>query len=67
MIVVWNNNHGQMFGFDTIEEYKTWIMEENQIDGICGFDNTIYDIKNGEECTDEKEVDLHQWHCDYLK
>ena len=64
MIIVWNNNHGDMYGFRDIDEYKEWIMKnKNEIDG---FDNSVYDVKTGEKCTDENQVDLHEWNCNVL-
>ena len=35
MIIVWNCQHGDMYGFKDIEEYKEWIMKnKNEIDGF---------------------------------
>jgi hypothetical protein len=49
MIIVWNNNHGDMYGFNTVPEYKEWIIKNDEIDG---FDNTVYNVRAGEKCCD---------------
>lgn len=64
MIIVWNCQHGDMYGFKDIEEYKEWIMKNK--DKIDGFDNYVYDVKSGEQCSDDNQVDLHEWNCNVL-
>jgi hypothetical protein len=58
MIIVVNNQKGQMFGFNTLDEYKEWIVKQDKIDA---FDNHIYEIESGQECTDDKYIDLQEW------
>jgi hypothetical protein len=40
MIIVVNNEKGQMFGFNTLDEYKEWIVKQDKIDA---FDNHVYE------------------------
>ena len=49
-----------MFGFKTLDEYKEWIVKQDKIDA---FDNHVYEIESGQECTDDKYIDLHEWNC----
>jgi hypothetical protein len=58
MIIVVNNQKGQMFGFNTLDEYKEWIVKQDKIDA---FDNQIYEIESGQECTYDKYIDLQEW------
>lgn len=60
MIIVWNNQKGQMFGFNTLAEYKKWVVAQDEIDA---FDNQVYEIESGQECTDDKYIDLQEWNC----
>lgn len=64
MVIVWNCCAGQMFGFNDVEEYKGWIAKNT--DNYSGFDNTVYEVESGEECTEDKEVYLHEWNCNVL-
>ena len=47
-----------MFGFNTLDEYKEWIVKQGKIDA---FDNHVYEIESGQECTDDKYIDLQEW------
>lgn len=64
MIIVWNQQRGDMYGFDNLDLYKEWIIKNK--DEISGFDNFVYDVKNGELCGDANEVDLHDWNRNVL-
>jgi hypothetical protein len=58
MVIVWNNNRGQMWGFNTLEDYKWWMKKQREIDG---FENHVYEVSNGQECTEETFVDMTDW------
>jgi hypothetical protein len=60
MIIVCNNNKGQMWGFNTLDDYKHWIVNQDKIDA---FDNHVYEVANGQECTEATFVDMNDWNC----
>ena len=63
MVIIWNNHEGQMFGFVNIESYKRWLVDQmNYSYPIRGYDNDVYEIKDGEECTEDKIVEMFEWY-----
>ena len=59
MIVVFNQEHGQIYGFANLEAYKEFAKRANWRD--C-WDNQIYDVGDGGEATDDNLLDLYSFH-----
>ena len=57
MIVVWNCERGQTYGFPTIEAYKQFAVSRDDAKNMCWCDQ-VHDVGDGGECTDDNQLDL---------
>ncbi len=61
MIVVWNYNRGDHYGFADLKAYEAFARETEGDDRTC-LEDQVYDVGTGGKATDE--LDLHTLKCD---
>jgi len=66
MIIVWNQDQGDMYAFKNIKKYKKWCNRKLKarpasIDYV--FDNHLWEVNNGEVTDDDNMLEVHNYHC----
>lgn len=61
MIVVWNYNRGDQYGFADLKAYEDFARETEGNDRTC-WEDQVYDVGTGGKATNE--LDLHALKCD---
>jgi len=60
MIIVWNNCHGQTYGFLSLDAYKKFAVE-TEGRGRTSWDDEVHDIGDGGEATEENRINMYDF------
>lgn len=60
MIVVWNCEKGQTYGFKNLDSYKKFAINRENAKNMC-WDDEVHDVGSGGECTRQNQLDLYDF------
>ena len=63
MIIVHNRENGEVYGFQSLADYKQFAIDRDNAADHCWYDS-VHDVGSGGACTIHNQIDLTEFNID---